>query len=156
MKLAILAFLVLLVVGILWLRRRFPETLVTGGYDEEEMSAAIARARQEVDTFIAALEKGEGSHFAVKVGIEDHGDTEHFWLSDVVYRDGSFDGTVGNDPGVVRNVKLGQKWRVAKDEVSDWMFLRDGKIHGNYTMRPLLKTMSEAEAQAWRGRLAEP
>ena len=27
-----------------------PETLVKGGYDEQEMDAAIARARSEVDT----------------------------------------------------------------------------------------------------------
>lgn len=35
-------------------------------------------------------------------------------------------------------------------------FMRDDKIHGNYTMRPLLKTMPEDEAEALRSLLADP
>src|SRR4030095_2447506 len=42
-----------------------PETLVRGGYDEKEMDAAIARARNEVDSFIAEMSKGNGTDFAV-------------------------------------------------------------------------------------------
>src|SRR5688572_28913479 len=86
---------------------RDPETLVRGGYDEKEMAAAIARARAEVDVFIAALEKQDGADFAVKAPIKDCDETEHFWLTDVVYRDGAFAGLIGNEPGTVRNVKMG-------------------------------------------------
>ena len=133
-----------------------PETLVKGGYDEQEMDAAIARARSEVDSFIAEMTKGNGSDFAVKVPIEDKWETEHFWLTDVVYRNGKFEGKIGNDPGIVTNVKSGQKWTVKKSAISDWMFMRDGKMHGNYTMRPLLKTMPEEEAAKFRSMLANP
>jgi uncharacterized protein YegJ (DUF2314 family) len=133
-----------------------PETLVTGGYDEQEMEAAIARARAEVDTFIAALEAGDGTDYSVKAPVADGDNVEHFWLTDVAYRNGSFEGRIGNDPGLVTNVRFGQSWTVARDEISDWMFLRDEKIHGNYTMRPLLATMSEDEADMWRSRFAEP
>lgn len=133
-----------------------PETLVTGGYNEKEMEAAIARARAEVDTFIAALAAGEGADFSVKAPIEDGENVEHFWLTDIVYRDGSFEGRIGNDPGMVTNVSFGQSWTVARDEISDWMFFRDEKMHGNYTMRPLLATMSEDEAEMWRSRFAAP
>jgi len=136
--------------------RRDPETLVRGGYDEREMDAAIARARAEVDVFIAALSKGDGSDFAVKAPIQDGGETEHFWLTDVVYRDGAFEGLIGNDPGTVKNVKFGQKWKLSKLEISDWLFMKDGKMHGNYTLRPLLKTMSKAEAAKWRAQFADP
>jgi uncharacterized protein YegJ (DUF2314 family) len=148
--------LLLSLVSILCSCKRDPETLVKGGYDEQEMEAAIARARAEVDVFIAALEKGKDSDFAVKAPIEDRGEIEHFWLTDVVYRDGAFEGLIGNEPGLVTNVKLGQKWKLKKAEISDWMFVRDEKIHGNYTMRPLLKTMKPAEAQMWQSRFAEP
>jgi uncharacterized protein YegJ (DUF2314 family) len=133
-----------------------PETLVDGGYDEAEMDAAIARARSEVDAFIAELDAGNGTNFAVKAPIEDDGETEHFWLTDVVYRDGEFEGVIGNDPGIVTNVKFGQKWTIEKSDISDWMFMRDDKMHGNYTMRPLLKTMPEQEAAKFREMLAEP
>jgi uncharacterized protein YegJ (DUF2314 family) len=133
-----------------------PETLVEGGYDEAEMDAAIARARSEVDSFIAILEKGDGEDFGVKAPIEDGEETEHFWLTDVSYEDGVFEGLIGNDPGVVKNVKFGQKWTIKKNEISDWMFMRDGKIHGNYTMRPLLKTLPKEEADQMRSMLANP
>lgn len=36
------------------------------------------------------------------------------------------------------------------------MFMRDGKMYGNYTLRPLLETMPEDEAAALRSILAEP
>ena len=133
-----------------------PETLVKGGYDEKEMDAAIARARSEVDSFIADMLKGNGTDFAVKVPIQDKEDTEHFWLTGIVYRNGKFEGVIGNDPGIVTNVKSGQKWTVKKSEISDWMFMRDGKMYGNYTMRPLLKTMPEEEAAKFRSILANP
>ena len=133
-----------------------PETLITGGYDEKEMDAAIARARSEVDQFITEMSQGNGTDFAVKVPIQDKEETEHFWLTDIVYRDGKFEGVIGNEPGVVTNVKIGQKWTVKKSEISDWMFMRAGKMHGNYTMRPLLKTMSEEEAARFRSILANP
>jgi uncharacterized protein YegJ (DUF2314 family) len=57
---------------------------------------------------------------------------------------------------MVTNVKSGQKWTVKKSEISDWMFMRNGKMYGNYTLRPLLKTMSEEEAEKFRSILANP
>jgi len=125
-------------------------------YDEKEMDAAIARARSEVDSFIAELSKRNGSDFAVKVPIQDKDETEHFWLTDIVYRNGKFEGVIGNDPGIVSNVKSGQKWTVKKSEISDWMFMREGKMYGNYTIRPLLKSMPEEEAAKFRSMLATP
>jgi uncharacterized protein YegJ (DUF2314 family) len=135
---------------------RKPDTLVESGYDKQEMDAAIARAGKEVDSFIAELSKPTGKLHAVKVPITDNGETEHFWLNKVSYRDGQFEGEINNEPGVVKNVKIGQKMKVNKSEISDWMFMRAGKMHGNYTMRPLLKTMPAAEAEQYRSMFAEP
>jgi uncharacterized protein YegJ (DUF2314 family) len=156
MNLRVMPLLSLLIALTVCSCKQDPETLVRGGYDEKEMDAAIARARREVGFFLAALEKQEGTDFAVKAPVTDRGETEHFWLTDVVYRDGTFEGQIGNEPGLVRNVRLGQKWTLKKTEISDWMFFRDGKLHGNYTMRPLLKTMDKAEAEKWRSQFAAP
>lgn len=93
---------------------------------------------------------------AVKVPIVDGEETEHFWLIDVTFANGSFKGTINNDPGLVKNVKIGQPWTVKKTEISDWMYMRDGKMHGNYTMRPLLKNLPKEEADQYRAMLAEP
>lgn len=135
---------------------REPDTLVKDGYDEKEMDAAIARARNEVDAFIVILKKGDGVNFAVKVPINDKGQVEHFWLSDIAYSDGAFKGKIGNEPGMVTNVKFGQEWTVKKQDVSDWMYMKNNKIYGNYTLRPLLKTMKKEEADKWRAMLANP
>jgi uncharacterized protein YegJ (DUF2314 family) len=133
-----------------------PETLIRSGYDEQEMDAAIARARSEVDVFIAELSKPTGTDHCVKVPITDNGETEHFWLINITYANDQFDGEIGNDPGIVKNVEFGQKWTVKKDEISDWLYMRDGKMHGNYTMRPLMKNMPAEEAAKMRQMLAEP
>lgn len=133
-----------------------PDTLVTGGYDEKEMEAAIAKAKGSVDSFITELKNKNGSDFSVKAPIEDNGETEHFWLTDITYNNGQFEGIIGNEPGLVSNVTIGQKWTIAKADISDWMFMREGKIHGNYTMRPLLATLPADEAEQMRSMLAEP
>ncbi|MFN3148944.1 YegJ family protein [Bremerella sp.] len=133
-----------------------PETLVEGGYDEQEMEAATAKAQSTVDRFIEALESSEGDSFAVKAPIEDKGQVEHFWVTGVTFDNGQFTGVIGNDPGLVTNVQAGQEWTIAKDDISDWMYMRDGKMHGNYTMRPLLKALPEEEAAQYRAMLAEP
>ena len=133
-----------------------PDTLVQGGYDEAEMDAAIKRAIGEVDSFITELESGTGTDYAIKVPIEDAGKTEHFWLIDVSFSNGTFSGTINNDPGMVSNVTIGQKYSVEKTGISDWMYMKDGLMYGNYTLRPLLVTLPEEEAEFYRTMFATP
>lgn len=132
-----------------------PATLADGNYDQMEMDAAIAKARSEVDSFIAILTARDGDDFAVKAPITDNGKVEHFWITELVFQNGEFEGVINNEPGVVSNVRIGQKWKINKQEISDWMFMRNGKMHGNYTMRPLLKTLPPAEAAQYRQMLAD-
>ena len=127
-----------------------PDTLVEGGYDEAEMDAAIARARRETDDFLAVLARGEADSFSVKAPITDAHGTEHFWITDVRYENGEFIGFIGNDPGVVENVAFGQEWRIRKEDISDWMYVRGDRIFGGYTIDPLLKTMDSAESEQVR------
>jgi uncharacterized protein YegJ (DUF2314 family) len=149
MKTFPLLVLTLLLIGC----SKTPETLVTEGYDEQQMEAAMARARAEVDVFLAALAEGNGEDFSVKAPITDENGTEHFWITDISYSDGAFTGLIGNDPGIVENVSFGQEWTIKRDEISDWMYTRDEKIHGGYTIDPLLSTMSPEEAEEMRQRL---
>lgn len=133
-----------------------PDKLISTGFDANEMEEAITRARGRIDVFVAQMEKGDGTDFSVKVKITDGKENEHFWLSDLSFRDGVFEGSISNEPGIVRNVKRWQRWNVAKSDISDWMYRKNGKIRGNYTLRPLLKAMPPAEAAKYRELLAEP
>jgi uncharacterized protein YegJ (DUF2314 family) len=115
--------------------------------DDLAMSRAVERARAEVATFIGRLEKplpGDRG-FAVKAAIMDAGETEHFWLVDVRQRDGQFVGTIGNDPESVKNVKLGDAWHVAANQISDWMFVHDDRLVGGYSIRVIMDRLSPDE-----------
>jgi uncharacterized protein YegJ (DUF2314 family) len=133
-------------------------SLITSGYDEKEMEAAIAKARATTDRFILELKLKNGEDFGVKAPITDPNGTEHFWLTDVTYSEatGEFKGNIGNEPEMVKNVRMGQSWTIKRGEISDWMFFRDRKMHGNYTIRPLLATLPAEEAAQYRAMLAEP
>jgi uncharacterized protein YegJ (DUF2314 family) len=130
-----------------------PDTLVTGGYDQEEMDRAIARARAETDEFLKVLAAGDADSFSVKAPITDANGTEHFWIANVRYENGVFIGLVGNDPGIVKNVTYGQEWRIKKADISDWMYVRGERIHGGYTIDPLLGTWDKVQADELRRKL---
>ena len=118
--------------------------------DDPEMNAAKARARAETDAFLDKVHTGEAQDFSVKVPVEDGTTVEYFWLKEVAYKDGVFTGKIDNDPEEVHTVKLGDAVTVKKDEIADWLYMQDGKMHGNYTMRVLLKKMSPEEADHWK------
>ncbi len=122
---------------------------VTVSSEDQEMNAAIARARNEVDDFIKIVQAGK-YQVSVKVPIADGDKVEHFWLKDVTYQDGSFNGIIDNDPEIVTNIAIGRKVNVRKEAISDWLYIQNGKMIGNYTLRVALKKMSEKEAAALR------
>jgi uncharacterized protein YegJ (DUF2314 family) len=126
--------------------------------EDPEMNAAIATARSKLPDFWRKLEhpaKNE-SDFCLKVRITDQNDTEHFWVSGVEKKDGKIYGTINNDPNSVKSVRLGQRIEVKEDQISDWLFMRNGKMVGNYTLRPLMKTMSEEDLAKAKAILEEP
>lgn len=104
-----------------------PDTLVMS-YDADQMDGAIAKAKSEVDSFIQELEEQTGSNHSVKAPISDNGETEHFWLSDISYKNGVFYGKIGNDPGLVTNVIFGQPWEVKKEDITDWTYIKNKKM----------------------------
>ena len=118
--------------------------------DDAQMNAAIARARSEVNGAIEKLQGGHVDSFSVKVPIKDRDQTEHFWLKDVSFQNGAFTGTVDNDPDLVHTVKLGDRITAKKEEISDWLYMKDGKMHGDYTLRVLFREMSPDEVAKFK------
>ena len=133
---------------------RDPETL-TDQYDEQAMSQAIAEARSTFDTFLKRFHhpKPGDDAFNVKVKIEDENGIEHFWLGDLTLDDEPYSGTIGNDPGIVKHVKLGQKYSFSRADISDWMYMSGGTMQGNYTLRVVMQYMPEDEAEALKKRI---
>lgn len=111
------------------------------------MVKAIQTARSTVDQFAAAVSapKAGQESFACKKPFTEGDTVEHMWITDVSFDGARFRGTVNNEPVEVKNVKLGQKTEVPRNEVSDWMYLENGKLVGGYTLRVLRSRMSPGE-----------
>ena len=127
---------------------RKPETLADN-FDEKKMELAITEARSTFDEFLIRFNNPQAGDedFYVKVRVEDSHGVEHFWVGDLKLDSEPYSGTIGNDPGVVKKVKLGEKYIFSRNEISDWMYISNGKMQGNYTLRVELESMSPKEAQ---------
>ena len=121
----------------------------THQYDEKEMSKAIETARSTFDEFLERFRNPQpgDEDFNVKVKIEDKNGVEHFWLNELKLDSEPYIGIVGNDPEIVRNIKFGQQYAFSRADISDWMYMSNGKMQGNYTLRVILKSMPEEEAE---------
>jgi uncharacterized protein YegJ (DUF2314 family) len=117
--------------------------------DDPKMLAAIDQARATADDFIRALNapRTSQSDFSVKLPIKDGEEVEHMWITPVRHLNGRFVGAINNEPVSVRTVKMGDEVQVAKDEISDCMYIDDGKLVGGFTLRVLRDNLPENERQ---------
>ncbi len=115
--------------------------------DDPQMNAAIDKARSSVNSFIQALKspKPGQAGFSVKKPFQDDHGGEHIWLTPVQYDGQNFQGMVNNEPVTVKNVKFGDRVSVAPTEISDWMYIDNGRLVGGETLRVLRNTLSPQE-----------
>ena len=134
------------------------DPVVTFGNDDVEMNTAIQNARATLDDFLDLLQTGgfDGQDPALKVAIPYGEDNfEHIWVGNFqMMVGGKFQGQIGNDPVYVTNVKLGDQYVFGRDQVSDWMYFSQEKIHGAYTLRVILPQLPEDQAAGLREALA--
>lgn len=115
--------------------------------DDAQLNAAIAEARATVDNFIQAISnpKPNQTSFSVKVGIVEGDQTEYLWLVPVRFENGKFIGRVNNEPFMVTTVKFGDEVTVAKDEISDWLYMENRTMMGGFTVRILMASVQDGE-----------
>jgi uncharacterized protein YegJ (DUF2314 family) len=108
--------------------------------DDAEMIAAVEKARASVGDFIAALANptSDQSGFAVKKEFTQEGRSEFMWLVDVEFSNGVLTGTLDNDPGIVTNVAIGERYTVAASEISDWVYMDGEELVGGYSIAVLM------------------
>ena len=134
------------------------DPIVSVSEQDQEMNLAISQARESLPRFWQVFEapaRGE-SDFALKVRIEDRNGVEHFWVTDLRREEGKVYGFIGNDANTVASVKLGDEIEVLEADISDRLYMRDGKMVGNFTVRPLFKQMPDAEVERLKSMLADP
>lgn len=115
--------------------------------DHKAMDRAVETAQKTVKEFIAALRspKGDQSRFAVKKPFVEGDKVEHIWLTAVSFDGRLFHGKVDNDPVDIKGARPGQEVTVAPNEISDWMYVHDGRLVGGYTIVAMCHHMSPAE-----------
>jgi uncharacterized protein YegJ (DUF2314 family) len=125
-----------------------------------EMAAAIAKARATLPTFWASYENPKPSEIGHSLKVRFPYGTnngEHIWMADVKkLADGRYSGRFANAPRYLPGKRAGDLVEFGEADISDWMFLRNGKIVGGETIRVLLKSLPKGDADALRARLETP
>jgi uncharacterized protein YegJ (DUF2314 family) len=117
------------------------------------LARAEAEARETLPIFLAKWRgRAPGaSAFRVKAGFptDDGRGTEHLWLTvERVSADGAITGRLSNDPVRISSLASGSVVTVPQARVSDWMYVRGGKMYGQFTGRANLGRMpAEMRAQ---------
>ena len=113
---------------------------------DKAMHQAVHEAQRTLGTFLAALAspKPGQTGFAVKKRCIEGNSCEHIWLADVRFDGRVLRGKVDNNPVDTKSLRLGQKVTVRPEEISDWMYVENGRLVGGYTVRAYYRTLSAA------------
>jgi uncharacterized protein YegJ (DUF2314 family) len=126
---------------------------------DAEMNAAIAHARDTLPTFWTSYDAPKPTEYGhcLKVRFAGDGYVEHIWMADVEkLPDGNCSGRFSNEPDNLPGKDIGDQAEFEQADITDWMFMRDEKIVGMETVKPLFKSMPKEDADAIRARMEQP
>ena len=119
---------------------------------DPEMETAFRKARATLKDFLVLVRTPRPSitNYAVKIGVPDRGETEYFWISRFIQKDGLLIGKIDNTPRFVRNVSEWQMLSFKESDVVDWLYREGEKMIGNYTACVLVKREPPIQAEAFK------
>ena len=134
------------------------DEVILVGRDDPEMVAAIKKARASLPAFWQRFSNPGANEesFLIKVMISDAFGVEHFWCGRLKKEGDEIECTIANEPHTVRIVEFGQVIHPEQSQISDWMFRKNGYIHGNFTMRVLINRMPPEKAEYYKSMLGQP
>jgi len=125
-------------------------------YTDAELSRIAENARNTVSSFFLHLgRKSAGEYgFCVKYPFFPDGNSregsEQIWLNDIHFKNGNYYGVLANNPQFIQDIKKGDVVIFNTDLITDWMYVRDKKIIGGFSIKYLLEKIPEdhrSEAQ---------
>jgi uncharacterized protein YegJ (DUF2314 family) len=127
-------------------RRGEPDFIPVAG-DDPEMVAAMRKGRDTVSEFVNALlgPPAGSADFAIKKGFPAGKREEFIWVTDVKLTRDGFRGVIGNAPVWVEDLQVGDTVAVRRDEVVDWMYVRNNQLVGGFTVRVLFNRETPAK-----------
>lgn len=130
------------------IERKSEPTIYNVEEDDAEMNKAIEKAKQTLDSFDYAYKNYTRvfTFFGLKKKFEENGNVEHIWIGNIhKFESGKYIGVIDNLPEKIKSVKLGDTVEIDKNDVSDWMYIKNSELHGGYTIRLLRERMTEEE-----------
>lgn len=127
---------------------------VNAGPPQDSLSAAIQQARGTISTFFRAIRipRRTQTDFRIQAVFEDGHQREHLWLADLDFRTRPATGIVCERP-TIKTVSYRKRVPFRPDQVSDWMYLDNGRVVGAYANGLLRRDKPEPEGLLTRLKL---
>ena len=117
--------------------------------DDVAMNRAFKKAKKTLDDFLkkAANRPAGLSRFSAYIKVEDRGETEYLWVSDVKPHKDFYIGAVVSKPRLVTNVRYGATIGYWKSDIYDWQYYNEKtkRVVGAFTTCALLKRGKEED-----------
>ena len=132
---------------------RTPGMTMHLGQSDEALQEISLQARETFPVFMDKLQNPEPDEqdFLVKYPFEaDPGSGfghEQLWLGDITVEGGIYYGLVSNKPYYISRFKPGDRVSFDKDAVSDWMYIKKGKIIGGYSIKYLIEQIPQPDRE---------
>ena len=126
---------------------------------DPKLEAAYKRAKETFGFFLERFAKPDGeTSFSVKLKYDTVmiGRWEHIWASDLKREGDALTAAIANTPRDIPNLISGQRVTIDESRISDWGYVKKGKMHGYYTVRAILDRIPPDQAKFYRGILAPP
>ena len=136
------------------------ETVQTDRTDGEILRIA-EEARRTLPVFFRHLTRAEAGEegFSIKYPFKaDEGAgivMEQLWLTGIHFKDGNYYGTVAGDPVYISGMKKGDTAVFDEEMITDWMYIRNGKISGGRSIKYLIETIPESRRSEGQRKMLE-
>ena len=116
--------------------------------DDMEIARIAEDARNTLPDFFRYLTRADsGKDCYVKypfMADDDSGlNGEQIWLTGIQFRNGRYFGVLANAPRHLSGMKRGDRVIFEMDAITDWMYVRGGKIIGGESIKYLLEKVPE-------------
>ena len=120
------------------------DPVVYANAKDPELEKAKQDALSKLDYFINSFNvhsKDTTYQYSLKIDFIDNGEHEHMWISLNKIMNGQFQGLLGNDPQIIKNIKFGDIVKVTKDQIEDWIIMdtKTNTWEGGYSVKVLQK-----------------
>jgi uncharacterized protein YegJ (DUF2314 family) len=129
--------------------------------DDGELARIAEAARNSLPVFFRRLQSplpGDGNFrikYPLKADPRSGFSREQVWLSGIRFKDGRYFGVVASAPYYISGLSRGDTIPFDVEEITDWMFTRQGKIIGGRSIKLLLDQIPEHERDEEQRRVLE-